>query len=177
MENLDALVSLASSKLNSTSERFQSQLRRQLSKFGKVLQKVDLGDVKEERKRVDEIALLDEGEIEEVQRLVSALIVSKQNRPEDEEEEVEVDDNGVGNNARRRMRRTRRLRVSDIVELVKCKANHVSEEAVEVIERVLGSVKRCIESCEVQSIYVQGYEQERFEGLNDSEIRRSQIVV
>ena len=176
MENLDALVSLASSKLNSTSERFQSQLRRQLSKFGKVLQKVDLGDVKEERKRVDEIALLDEGEIEEVQRLVSALIVSKQNRPEDEEE-VEADDNGVGDNARRRMRRTRRLQVSDIVELVKCKANHVSEEAVEVIERVLGSVKRCIESCEVQSIYVQGYEQERFEGLNDSEIRRSQIVV
>jgi hypothetical protein len=176
LENLDALVSLASSKLNSTSERFQSQLRRQLSKFGKVLQKVDLGDVKEERKRVDEIALLDEGEIEEVQRLVSALIVSKQNRPEDEEE-VEADDNGVGDNARRRMRRTRRLRVSDIVELVKCKANHVSEEAVEVIERVLGSVKRCIESCEVQSIYVEGYEQERFEGLNDSEIRRSQIVV
>jgi len=120
--------------------------------------------------------LLDEGEIEEVQRLVSALIVSKQNRPEDEEE-VEVDDNGVGENARGRIRRTKRLRVSDIVELVKCKANHVSEEAVEVIERVLGSVKRCIESCEVQSIYVQGYEQERFEGLNDSEIRRSQIVV
>jgi hypothetical protein len=65
-ENLDALVSLASSKLNRTTERFQSQLRRQLSKFGKVLQRVDLGDVKEERKRVDEIALLDEGEIEEV---------------------------------------------------------------------------------------------------------------
>ena len=85
MENLDALVSLASSKLNSTSERFQSQMRRQLSKFGKVLQKVDLGDVKEERKRVDEIALLDEGEIDEVQSFVSALIESKQNRREEEE--------------------------------------------------------------------------------------------
>jgi len=41
-------------------------LRIQLSKFEKVLRKVDLGDVKEERKRVDEIALLDEGEIHEV---------------------------------------------------------------------------------------------------------------
>jgi len=50
-----------------------------------VLQKVDLGDVKEERKRVDEIALLDEGEIDEVQRFVSALIESKQNRREEEE--------------------------------------------------------------------------------------------
>jgi len=105
-----------------------------------VLQKVDLGDVKEERKRVDEIALLDEGEIEEVQRFVSALIESKQNRREEE-------DNGdVGDNARRRMR----LQVSDIVQLVKCKANHVSDEAVEVIQRVLGNVKRYIESFEVE---------------------------
>jgi len=70
-----------------------------------VLQKVDLGDVKEERKRVDEIALLDEGEIEEVQRFVSALIESKQNRREE-------DNDGVGDNARRRRMR---LQVSDIV--------------------------------------------------------------
>ena len=74
-----------------------------------MLQKVDLGDVKEERKRVDEIALLDEGEIEEVQRFVSALIESKQNRREEEEEE---DNGGVGDNARRRRMR---LQVSDIV--------------------------------------------------------------
>jgi len=60
--------------------------------------------VKEEKKRVDEIALLDEGEIEEVQCFVSALIESKQNRREDE-------DNGADDNARRR----RRLQVSDIV--------------------------------------------------------------
>jgi len=71
-----------------------------------MLQKVDLGDVKEERKRVDEIALLDEGEIEEVQRFVSALIESKQNRREEE------DNGGVGDNARRRRMR---LQVSDIV--------------------------------------------------------------
>ena len=61
-------------------------MRKQLSKFGKVLEKVDLGDVKEERKRVDEIALLDEAEIAEVQRFVSALIESKQNNREEEEE-------------------------------------------------------------------------------------------
>ena len=64
-----------------------------------------MGDVKEERKRVDEIALLDEGEIEEVQRFVSALIESKQNRREE-------DNDGVGDNARRRRMR---LQVSDIV--------------------------------------------------------------
>ena len=104
-----------------------------------VLQKVDLGDVKEERKRVDEIALLDEGEIAEVQRFVSALIESKQNRREEE-------DNGIADNARRLRRR---LQVSEIIELVKCKANHVSDEAVEVIQRVLGSVKRYVESFEV----------------------------
>jgi len=62
--------------------------------------------------------------------------------------------------------------------LVKCKANHVSDETVEVIQRVLGSVKRYVESFEVpQSIYLEGYEQERFENLNDSEIKRSSIVV
>ena len=64
--------------------------------------------MKEERKRVDEIALLDEGEIDEVQRFVSALIESKQNRREEEEE----DNGGVGDNARRRRMR---LQVSDIV--------------------------------------------------------------
>jgi len=36
-----------------------------------------LGDVKDERKRVDEIALLDEAEIDEVQRFMSTLIESK----------------------------------------------------------------------------------------------------
>jgi len=60
---------------------------------------------------------------------------------------------------------------------VKCKANHVSDEAVEQIERMLGGVQRYVESFEVQSIYLEGYEQERFENLNDSEIKRSQIVV
>jgi len=38
-----------------------------------------LGDLKEERKRVDEFAMLDEGDIEEVQRFVSALIEGKNN--------------------------------------------------------------------------------------------------
>jgi len=53
----------------------------------------------------------------------------------------------------------------------------VSDEAVEVIQRVLGSVKRYVESFEVESVYLEGYEQERFENLNDSEIKRSSIVV
>ena len=79
-ENLDAIVSLATSKLNSTTERFQSQLRQQLKKFDKVLQKVDLGDVKAEKKRVEDLAMLDEREIQEVQNFVSALIDSKKNK-------------------------------------------------------------------------------------------------
>ena len=42
---------------------------------------------------------------------------------------------------------------------------------------MLGSVKRYVESFEVESVYLEGYEQERFENLNDSEIKRSSIVV
>ena len=42
---------------------------------------------------------------------------------------------------------------------------------------MLGSVKRFVESFEVESVYLEGYEQERFENLNDSEIKRSSIVV
>ena len=59
--------------------------------------------MKEERKRVDEFAMLDEVAIEEVQGFVSAFIENKKKK-------LEVD-NGVGDNARRR----RRLQVSDII--------------------------------------------------------------
>ena len=68
------------------------------------------------------------------------------------------------------------MQVSDITQLVKCKANHVSDEAIEQIQRMLGSIRRYIESFEVQSIYLDSYEQEKYENLNDSEIKRSQIV-
>ena len=99
-ENLDAIVSLATSKLNSTTERFQSQLRQQLKKFDKVLQKVDLGDVKAEKKRVEDLAMLDEREIQEVQSFVSALIDSKKNKLE-----VEVDNGVEDDDVRRRRKR------------------------------------------------------------------------
>ena len=49
----------------------------------------------------------------------------------------------------------------------------MSEEAVEQIERMLGSIGRYIESFEVQSIYQEGYKQEGFENLSDSEIKRA----
>ena len=78
---------------------------------------------------------------------MSALIESKKNRREEE-------DNGAGNNERR----SRRLPVSDIISLAKCKANHVSDITVEQIQRMLGSIKRYIESFEVQEIYLEGYE-------------------
>ena len=68
------------------------------------------------------------------------------------------------------------MQVSDITQLVKCKANHVSDEAIEQIERMLGSIRRYIESFEVQSIYLDGYEQEKYENLNDSEIKKSQMI-
>jgi len=68
------------------------------------------------------------------------------------------------------------LQVSDITQLVKCKANHVSDEAIEQIQRMLGSIRRYIESFEVQSIYLDGYEQEKYENLNDSEIKKSQMI-
>ena len=68
------------------------------------------------------------------------------------------------------------MQVSDITQLVKCKANHVSDEAIEQIKRMLGSIRRYIESFEVQSIYLDGYEQEKYENLNDSEIKKSQMI-
>jgi len=162
-------VSLATSKLNSTSERFQQQLKSELRKFGKVLSRVNLGEVKAERRRVDALAVLDEGDIEEIQGFVSALIESKQDQREEQ--------NGVAGDDRA-IRAARRLQVSDIIQLVKCKANHASEEAIALIERMLGSISRYVESFEVQhpGIYLEGYEQEKYEGLNDSEIRRSQVV-
>lgn len=46
-----------------------------------------MGDLKEERKRVEEFAILDEGEINEVQGFVSALIESKKKKLDE--------DNGV----------------------------------------------------------------------------------
>ena len=53
----------------------------------------------------------------------------------------------------------------------------MSDEAIEQIQRMLGSIRRYIESFEVQSgIYLDGYEQEKYENLNDSEIKRSQMV-
>jgi len=41
---------------------------------------------------------------------------------------------------------------------------------------MLGSIRRYIESFEVQSIYLDGYEQEKYENLNDSEIKKSQMI-
>ena len=162
-------MSLATSKLNSTSERFQQQLKSELRKFGKVLSRVNLGEVKAERRRVDALAVLDEGDIEEIQGFVSALIASKQNQREEQ--------NGVAGDDRA-IRAARRLQVSDIIQLVKCKANHASEEAIAQIQRMLGSISRYVESFEVQQpgIYLEGYEQEKYEDLTDSEIRRSQVV-
>ena len=163
-------MSLATSKLNSTSERFQQQLKSELRKFGKVLSRVNLGEVKAERRRVDALAVLDEGDIEEIQGFVSALIASKQNQREGEQNGVAGDDRAI--------RAARRLQVSDIIQLVKCKANHASEEAIAQIQRMLGSISRYVESFEVQQpgIYLEGYEQEKYEDLTDSEIRRSQVV-
>ena len=53
--------------------------------------------MKAEKKRVDELAILDEGEIQEVQNFVSALIDSKKNK-------LEVY-NDIDNNVRRRRKR------------------------------------------------------------------------
>ena len=58
--------------------------------------------MKTERKIVDELALLNEGEIEEVQCFVSALIEAKQKKKREES-------NGVDGNVRKR-----RLQASDI---------------------------------------------------------------
>jgi len=51
------------------------------------------------------------------------------------------------------------MKVSDIMKLIKCKANHTSDDAVSRIERMFEGVKRYVETFKIESLHKVGYEQ------------------
>ena len=63
---METVVRLASSVLNKTSSEFKERLQVSFKKFRTVINKADLGNVAEERRRIEELETLDEGEIEEI---------------------------------------------------------------------------------------------------------------
>ena len=55
--------------------------------------------------------------------------------------------------------------------LLRNKANHISEELIEKSQALLEGVSRYVGSFEIESIYKDGFEMEKFEGMGDSEIK------
>ena len=64
------------------------------------------------------------------------------------------------------------MKVSDIIKLIRCKANHTSDSTVSSIEKMLEGVKRYIETFEIEALHKEGYGQEQFCEFNDSEVKR-----
>jgi len=60
------VISLASSVLNNISPEFEKRLRLHFRKFSSEINKADFGNAKEERKRLEDLAILDKGDIEEI---------------------------------------------------------------------------------------------------------------
>jgi len=52
------------------------------------------------------------------------------------------------------------MKVSDIMKLIKCKANHTSDDALSSFERMFEGVKRYVESFKIETLHKEGYEQE-----------------
>jgi len=59
------------------------------------------------------------------------------------------------------------------MRLLKNKANHASEEIIMKAQAMLEGVSRYVSTFEVESIHKEGFEQEQFEGLGDTEIRKA----
>jgi len=149
--NLDVVLKLASCRINDLSEGFRERMSSQLQKFRRVFDKIELGDAREEGKRVAEFDILSEEEVREVKAFAKRLIESKKQR-----------ERGDNRN---------KLKVEDLVRLLNNKANHASEEMIAKAQALLEGVSRYVSTFEVESIHKEGYEQEQFEGMRDTEIR------
>jgi len=103
---------LASCRFNDLSQGFRERMSSQLQKFRKVFDRIELGDAREESKRVAEFDSLGEEEVGEVKAFAERLIETKKKR--------ERGENGKN-----------RLKVEDLMRLLKNKANHASEEIIE----------------------------------------------
>jgi len=105
-----------------------------------VFDRIELGDAREDSKRVKEFESLGEGEVREVKGFALRLIEDKKRR--------ERGENG------------NELKVEDIMRLLKNKANHASEETIEKCQAMLEGVSRYVSTFEVDSIHRDGFEQE-----------------
>ena len=107
--------------------------------------------MREEIKRVAEFDSLEEGEVGEVKAFVERLIQNKKRRERGEN--------------------CNWLKVEDLMRLLRNKANHASEEMIVKSQAMIEGVSRYLGTYEVDSIHKDGYDQEKFEGMGDSEIR------
>ena len=108
--NLDVVLRLASCRFNDLSEGFRERMNNQLQKFRRIFDRIELGDAREEGKRVAEFDGLGEEEVGEVKAFAERLIENKKQR--------ERGDNG------------NKLKIEDLMKLLSNKANHASEEMI-----------------------------------------------
>ena len=83
--NLDVVLKLASCRFNDLSQGFRERMssQLQLQKFCKVFDRIQLGDAREESKRVAEFDSLSEEEVGEVKAFAERLIESKKRREQE----------------------------------------------------------------------------------------------
>ena len=74
--NLDVVLRLASCRFNDLSQGFRERMLTQLQKFRKIFDRIELGDAREEIKRVAEFDSLGEEEVREVKAFAGRLIES-----------------------------------------------------------------------------------------------------
>jgi len=74
--NLDVVLRLASCRFNDLSQGFRERMLNQLQKFRKIFNRIELGDAREEVKRVSEFDSLGEEEVREVKAFSGRLIES-----------------------------------------------------------------------------------------------------
>jgi len=149
--NLDVILRLASCRFNDLSQEFKERMSSQLQKFRKVFERIELGDAREQSKRVAEFDGLGEDEVAEVKAFADRLIEAKKKR--------ERGENG------------NKLKVEDLMRFLGDKANHASEEMIAKSQALLEGVSRYVATFDVDAIHKEGFEMETFEGMSDSEIR------
>ena len=72
--NLDVVLRLASCRFNDLSQGFRERMLTQLQKFRKIFDRIELGDAREEVKRVAEFNSLGDEEVREVKAFAGRLI-------------------------------------------------------------------------------------------------------
>ena len=109
----------------------------QLEKHKKFLEKITLRDATEEMKFLEEQSLLDEEDLGQAKQFMKALTEAKKS-PSNQIES------------------RRYLKVDDMLLLLNNKSNFLSEEASALMETMLRSISRYIESVELSNLHING---------------------